>query len=240
MSWPLYIRQLALGLVFLPSPGRHGLYPLNGAAWTLLLELLVNLVHALFWRRLRTSVLALTCGGSLILLIAADLHFHSQNEGALGQHSFLLAGVPRVLFSYTAGMLLFRLWSRARPPVPRVPAWLILTAAAAALSLPRHNSVPAALWCTGLLFPALVYLGACTEPGPLLKRIFGALGAASYAIYVVHDPLLLLAFRFVPPGTYASGWAGIVFLLVLIPFALLLDRFWDAPLRQRLRRRFLG
>ena len=117
----------------------------------------------------------------------------------------------------------------------RVAAWTVLVLTAVILWYNPPYDLLAGLLIVLVALPALVYLGALVEPGLLLRRSFGLLGAASYAIYVIHWPVILLLHS--REGFSLSRFAGgCVLLLGLLGASLLLDRYWDVPLRRYLRR----
>ena len=95
-------------------------------------------------------------------------------------------------------------------------------------------------------FPATVlYLAVLeTRGGPIARRVRG-LGDATYAIYLLHFPLMLTtAILFRATGSdfqkLRSPLSLAVFLLVLVPLALACHQFFERPVQQRIRRRFAG
>jgi peptidoglycan/LPS O-acetylase OafA/YrhL len=101
-----------------------------------------------------------------------------------------------------------------------------------------------ALWdavCVLLIFPMVVYLGTLVDPGSKLRRIATLLGLTSYAIYVLHNPLLSVlnsASRVIGGGTDAvgAGILGIAVLAILVIGGWLVDRYFDMPIRRQLSR----
>jgi peptidoglycan/LPS O-acetylase OafA/YrhL len=68
------------------------------------------------------------------------------------------------------------------------------------------------------------------------------LGRASYGLYTLHIPVFLLlrgvARRVLAVDLGASApWGGLVFAAGMLALVLCLDRYYDAPLRQRLNAR---
>ena len=239
LAWHTYLLYFVAGSLFLPVPGAFAMFPLVQPAWTLLLELVANLAHALFGRSRSLKSLLVVCVCAGLCLCAAVYHFQSENIGWMGHHSFILAGIPRVAFSYTAGMCLYRVYS-ARQPSRRsaggpIAAWAVLALATFTLSFYPPHDLVVGLLLIFFAMPSLVYLGAQVEPGRFLRHTFGALGATSYAIYVIHDPILVLlnstaAF----PRSGITG--GCLLVAGLTAASLLLDRYWDIPLRRSLRK----
>ncbi len=233
-------RTAPFALAMLPGPHiRPMLYPVNSVAWSLALELIVNLAYAVLWRPLRQPwVLAATMAASAIGLVAAVLAFGKLDIGF--QWVDAVGGLPRVVFSFTAGLALYRLYLSGRWRL-KAPAWLwvLLLAPLFCVSL---GAVVYPLACAFVLFPALVFLAATApDPGPWLTRLFAVAGAASYPLYALHKPLgeivVLLTHR-VAPWVFRS-WpveAGFVYLAPLLALCLLVERHFDRPVRRVLSR----
>ena len=92
-----------------------------------------------------------------------------------------------------------------------------------------------------LAAPALVWACAQAAPGPRLGAVFRILGAASYAVYVLHYPLVELTRRALhvlgrEPADFAP-WLGAAFLAAVLTSALVLDSFYDLRVRRFLTAR---
>jgi hypothetical protein len=150
-----------------------------------------------------------------------------------------LGGAFRVSYSFFLGVLFYRLHKRWR--VPKVPPLLLMAGLPAVLLLPMPVSAQLAVALFGL--PWFVLLGSQVEPrGPMLS-VARKLGIASYAVYAVHKRLYLLSYAFVLQMfgvdlQLFKPWVGIVFVLILIPGCLLLNRSVDQPARRWLTARF--
>jgi peptidoglycan/LPS O-acetylase OafA/YrhL len=203
-------RDFLLGLVFLPSPGKN-LYPLNVPAWSLGCELLINILFAVFHRRLTGSRLL-----AVVLLSGAAL--------ALGWTGTVHEGgwlpLVRATFGFSLGVLLFRSrfrWS-ANP-------WLLVAVTALALLFPAPKAWGGLyeLACVFVLFP-LVVAGGVRQPR--LEAPFAWAGDASYTIYAIHYPLIwMVAVLHGPP------WIAFVFIAALMAATGPLQRFYDRPAR---------
>ena len=119
--------QLPWSLLFLPGSWLHdsnGLYPLVGPAWSLILELIVNLLFGLsfrFWTTRRVAWAAAAFGAWNVL---TAVHFGNLDAGMTP--STLWGGLSRVSFSFFAGVLIYRLYeSGARPVVPDTARWAL-------------------------------------------------------------------------------------------------------------------
>lgn len=236
--------RLLLGLVFVPassiSPERW-LYPLDQPGWSLLFELFANALFGLLWLRLlrRPAALGALLGASALALLAAGFAFASFDLGWNSDNA--AASVPRVLFSFFAGALLYRLSLRWRPWRGAIAWPFLLLAAALALHLPDEH---ADLWfqaaLIGLAFPLILWLGAGARPQGVAARLCGEIGRSSYAVYVLHVPLFFVlrdsAAHYGYDLSRTAPWGGLVYTAALVGLSLLLDRCYDEPLRRALGR----
>ncbi|MCI3133241.1 acyltransferase family protein [Phenylobacterium aquaticum] len=259
--WPLYalglaIAALPLGIrvalgqapagdltpilpaaLMLPWPSRDGLlYPLNIAAWSLFFELIANALMVLVWRWLSREVLTAIVVLSAIGLAASALTYGSLDFG------FTLDGAPtapaRVMFSFFLGLLIWR----AAPAAPRISPWFpVLGLALILVCAPGPALRPAFdMLAVTMMLPALLWLGAAAEPGPRSLPLFEAAGAASYAVYVTHVPIMNGVSRTLDARTHLDrGAVGTGAALAVL--AALLVLAWglnagDVGLRRRLAR----
>lgn len=232
------LAYLGFGILMIPAHLRVDSsgepYPYNNVAWTLFLELVMNVVHCGLLRRVGLRTLML-----LNLLAAASLvwfYTRSHNLNAGWQFGQLFTiGAARVSFSYTAGMLIYQAWRRRRL-ANKVPA--LITVALAALLLVVHTGHDAlfALLFILLLLPLLVLVGVYNEPSQKVGRIFGALGFASYGVYVLQVPLLHFV-GLTMPRIEAMPGMGLFFLLCLFLMAFVATKYYDTPARARIDRR---
>jgi peptidoglycan/LPS O-acetylase OafA/YrhL len=230
--WPMLLVGAVLGIVLyrghagmiflLPSPFSDTLYPSNPPLWSLLLEALAYLAFATFAYRAGNGALTLiaVCSGALMaglwVLGAGRLH----DFGAFW--STLPAGLARVGFSFTVGMLVCR-WRKRdglrREPDPR--AWWLLAGLLAVMFFMPQSDGLGGLLAILLVFPALLWLATKWElPSAPLARWLGAL---SYPLYCIHMPILA--------ATAAAGWPRPSTWAMLLAVSLLLDRWWDRPVR---------
>jgi peptidoglycan/LPS O-acetylase OafA/YrhL len=232
-----FAASLALNLFFIPSwfvP--TDIFPVLGPAWSLFFELLVNAGYGLFHRALKGPwLLGLIALSALSLgLVAGTLG--TLNQGFKPNPLSAWMGLSRVLFSFCVGLLLQRM-PRSRV---RIPSFVLVAALMAALKLcPSGGNPPLfELIFVGLASPALVYLGSANEPSHAAEaRLYEVLGAASYAVYVLHFPLgpLLVApvHRLIrgPFETYAP-WSGIALLALIFLISAWAGKRLDEPFRR--------
>ncbi|MFC0590833.1 acyltransferase family protein [Novosphingobium aquiterrae] len=164
-----------LSLLYIPWPrGDDGLFPGNPPQWSILFELVANVLHAAVLQRLGVrTVLALALACAVLLLAFA---------AAPDDPPFALF---RTLMSYCLGIALYRL-RRRLPRLPYLAAPLVLVGGVAAADLS-----PVLAWA--FLFVAV--------PTSLISGLTGTrarpwLGALSFPLYAVHYPVLMLSRQF--------------------------------------------
>lgn len=231
--------------------GNGEMFPLNGPSWSLFFEYIGNIMYALFIRRMSTKALT-----ALIVLagigLASFVIFNFSGAGHLGvgwtmEEYNLIGGFLRVLFSFSIGLLM----SRVFKPIPVKGAfWICSLAIVVLLSMPYVGNGEA-LWMNGiydsvcaiLIFPMLVYLGASGKTTDKHSaRICKFLGDISYPLYMVHYPLIYLYFGWVKKEnlTFAEAWPEAVALVVgSIVLAYISLKLYDEPVRRSLTKRFL-
>lgn len=170
------------------------LFPSNGPAWSLFCEFwIANLAYAILWRFITPKRLVGVLALSAAALFALAWKHHSMDMGS----TWGFGGVARVIFSFTAGIAVWRYY-RTKPPKVQVPSAIVLLTLIVLLCWPIAKAIRPIydFACVILAFPALIYFGAgAKERRPELGAIAGDL---SYAVYVLHAPLLGLFARWQP------------------------------------------
>jgi peptidoglycan/LPS O-acetylase OafA/YrhL len=231
---------------FLPAPVAVNLFPLNLVSWSLFFELIANLLFAISWCRINAIKLIGFVGACAIALIASVsfgwLGFGGMNGGAMADGFYWgseWAGLLRALTSFSGGVLIYEVWQRRPifPISPLIPTF-VLTLILIANPLPRYAK-SFDLAAVLVVFPLIVLFAASLKPRPWLANICVLLGTASYGVYVLELPISdamwriigkLGAQQFFTPGLIS----GLMFLTVLLPTILLVDRYYDVPLRRKL------
>ena len=234
--WP----NLARGLLLVPRLGHPAewtfpsLFPFNPPAWSLCLEVIVS---ALWFPLRRLPALGLMAivllSGATMLWVALGLH---GVETGWDQATFWL-GVVRATFSFSLGWACWRY--RALAPRPRLllPAAVLL----AVLVLPIIPGVWNGVYdfaCVAVLFPILVLTGA-HDPKGAAGALCRATGDVSYPLYALHWATWAVMLRLYPGGwrTDLPLWFPVLAVIVAPAVAWLAFRFYDAPVRRRLRAR---
>lgn len=236
-------------LVIMPSPAildAPHLFPLNSPGWSLFFELVVNLIFVGLWRwlNLRTALAIAALGG----LSLAALSITLGGMGVGDTWPTFAFGFLRALTSFFGGVALHRLFSlrQARPRASASAiAWLLPLAL-----LPLFAMTPQGAWklaydlaFIGCFTPICIWACAHAAPHVGLARVYRFLGVASYAIYVLHYPLVELirrALHTLHIGIEPLAPAlGVAFMTALLAGAYVVDRFYDIRARRILARLLL-
>lgn len=218
------------------------MFPLNGPGWSLLFEYVGTLLYAFGLRRLATPALALVvalagCG------LAAFAIWGPTGDVCVGfalTGDNVLGGLLRLLFSFPAGLLLFRVF---RPGVGRGAFWLGSLAIVVVATAPRLGGSQHLAWnglydtvCCVAVFPLLVYYGASARAtAPLTTRLCRFLGAISYPLYMVHYPFIYWYYAWVKNNnlTFTESLPGALALVggaLVLAYACL--KLYDEPVRR--------
>ena len=224
--------------------GNGEMFPLNGPTWSLFFEYLGNICYALFMRRMSTKLLALF---TLLLGITHAWFF----IGDISQYDMIgvgwtidrvnfCGGFIRMLFPFSMGMLLARTF---RPREVKGLFWICsctLFALFAVPYIPSNGGISLnSLYefvCIALIFPIIVWLGACGTASGLTQKVSRFLGELSYPLYIVHYPLMYIFYSWLIKNdiyTLRECWPVATLVVASsIALAYLCLRFYDMPLRR--------
>ena len=242
-------RLIAAGVLnafFIPTfvhpYGLKQIYPFNTVLWSLLFEVIANVLYHLIHKHLTAVRLALVIGLSGVGLFVVILALGHANVGT--RSSDLVLGVPRVMFSFFMGVALRRhFYGHLRFRVRSVGVMcavlgLLLAFASGRFVSAEHHAIAESL-AVFVLFPSIVLLGTQAMPGARTRALSRWAGNASYPVYLLQMPFIAL-FAGVPQlfGVRAAAWVpaiGIVLVVWTIACALWVDRYYDLPVRQVLK-----
>ncbi|MET0258165.1 MAG: acyltransferase [Methylobacterium sp.] len=247
-DFPTHMGHVALAWLFgsfvVPLPVsltlEQVIFPLNSVMWSLFFEFAINIAYALVAPRLGTRLLIGIILLSAPLLIVTALHFGALDAGS-GFDDWW-GGGARVLFSFSLGVLLYRLRGAAALARLAAPVLVLSVAILAVLAMPQLTAPFDAIYdltAVMLVFPVIIGAGAKADAGWFapLCRVGGDL---SYPLYILHYRLVSMvsytikAHGYGPVGQAASATLATV---LIAAFAYGVFRFGDEPLRRRLTRR---
>ena len=234
---------LFTGLLFLPSPvtiSFNAALFLVHPAWSLFNELVANLAYA--WRGAGATLrqIAMVIGVSAVLLVVAAVHFERLHAGFRWHEMY--AGMARVFFSFFTGVVIYR-FRRKVPRLRPVQALLCLAVLAAVLASPTPKEMKAVfdLIVVLLVWPALLYWASGIVPDRRTAAVASFLGTASYAVYVLHTPVIDWVLALWPDLRQPdiAPAAGIVLIILIVLISWWLTTMFDQPLQKKLKRKVL-
>jgi peptidoglycan/LPS O-acetylase OafA/YrhL len=231
--------------------GNGEMYPLNGPSWSLFFEYIGNILYALFIRRLSTkalTILVVLAGIGLASFAIFDFSGYSHlGVGWTMADYNLIGGFLRLLFSFSMGLLMSRIF---KPIQIKGAFWICSLAIIVLLSIPYIGSDNAP-WMNGIydsvcaiiIFPLLVYLGASGKTSDKKSsKICKFLGDISYPLYIVHYPFMYLFYSWLWSNniTFSEAWPVTIALFFgNILLAYLCLKLYDEPIRKWLTKKFL-
>ncbi len=225
--------------------GNGEMFPLNGPSWSLFFEYLGNILYALLLRRLPTKVLgvlaALTGTGLAWFALADVSGYGSIGVGWTLDTVNFCGGMLRMLFPYTLGMFLSRIF---RPVKVRRPFLWCTVALVCLFSVPFISGGGKVclngifeMFCIAVVFPALVWLAASgrSDEGKARNAV-RFLGDISYPLYMVHYPVMYLFYSWmIEVRRYSFAEvpvAAVAAMAVSLAIAVVCLKFYDEPLRK--------
>lgn len=224
---PTLLAAAASALIFLPFPfvQRDGnIFALNVPSWSLFYELAVNALYAIFFRWMSTRFIVAIAAASAAIFGSFIIVQGNGDFGALASQS--LIAIPRTIFSFSAGLLIYRLNIAS----PRVPKFLIFGMLVVPMTLPV--SAGNTFLFVFLISPLLVTLAAATEPSQRSQRAFEFLGLISFPIYALHRPVLAFAQTFADRLSFSPVATLVLTMAFLVALSFALDSYYDRPLRK--------
>lgn len=259
VSTSAVIVSFLLGLFMLPAlrgtmpevRGNGEMFPLNGPSWSLFFEYIGSIGYALWLHRLSRRGLRLftvLSGIALAVWTLSDMSgsYHTGFGWSMADYGFV-GGLLRLSFSFSAGLLMARGFKPMRIGAcgfALCSALIVVMLAMPYISADGGKSIANGcydLFCTLLVFPAVVYIGASTPNGSgVSDRVCRFLGSISYPVYIIHYPMMYLFYAYVwSEGlTFAQTWpVAVAICLGAIILARLFLKYYDEPLRAYLSKK---
>jgi peptidoglycan/LPS O-acetylase OafA/YrhL len=176
------------------------IFPTNGPMWSIFFELVVSFTF-IFLYRLSNSSIAKICATSFTLLVM----FSIWNGHVVGNRIFdfdsgwnssnFMGGIPRVVFGFTCGMLIYRVTKNSvfqkLTALPSLPPTVIYSLLVTILIFPFYIKGLYSLVEIGIFAPLLVLLGSkSTSASSSMTKFSELLGRMSFPIYCFHYPIL--------------------------------------------------
>lgn len=258
-STAMLLVAMLCGMLMLPAlpgaprevRGNSEMFPLNGPCWSLFFEYIGNIVYALVLRRLGTRALAVltaVLGIALTWFAVTDAStYGSIGVGWTIDSVNVFGGSLRMLFPFTMGLLLSRLFNPARSI--RGIFWICTIALVMLFHVPFIGSNGNIclngifeMACIIVIFPAIVWFAASGKTSDAWStKICALLGNLSYPLYLVHYPIMYLFYKWlIQTRQYSFGETWQVALAVYASSLLLAwacMKFYDIPVRRWLANR---
>ena len=281
-STPIHWTLIAfvLTLFFIPAypgasydiRGNAEMFPLNGPSWSLFFEYIGNILYALFIRKLSNKMLTVLVGATGILwiwFVAFDISGYDMiGIGWTLDVVNFFGGLLRMMFPFTLGMLMARLFSQRTTDNRRQSFftnnifWIATIVLFALFSVPYisgddvTNRVPTLanislngiyeLFCIMVVFPLIVWIAALSDSAQskFTLRISKFLGDLSYPLYIVHYPVMYLFYAWLIKNQYftlGETWQMVILVLtVCIVLAYACLKLYDEPIRKKLSKLIRG
>lgn len=275
-STPIHWTLIAfvLTLFFIPAypgasydiRGNAEMFPLNGPSWSLFFEYIGNILYALFIRKLSNKMLTVLVGATGILwiwFVAFDISGYDMiGIGWTLDVVNFFGGLLRMMFPFTLGMLMARLFSQRTTDNRRESFftnnifWIATIVLFALFSVPYISGedvtsrVPTLanislngiyeLFCIMVVFPLIVWIAALSDSAQskFTLRISKFLGDLSYPLYIVHYPVMYLFYAWLIKNQYytlGETWQMVILVLtVCIVLAYACLKLYDEPIRKKL------
>ena len=224
--------------------GNGEMFPLNGPGWSLFFEYIGNILYALVIRRLSVKIL------TILVVVLGCLHiwffvgnvsgYDMVGVGWTVDEVNFWGGLVRMLFPFTMGMLLARIF---KPSKVKGAFWICSIVLVMLFAVPyikpdysiSLNSLYEVV-CIAFLFPLLVWLGACGRVSGRVGKLNRMLGDLSYPLYIVHYPIMYIFYAWlIEKKVYTLneclGVAALVVVLSIV-LALLCLKLYDEPVRR--------
>ncbi len=223
-------------------PERYfNLFHLNPPTWSLLWEYVANIAYALFLFKIRNKGLWILTFLAAIILFYTASSYKFLGVGFGGDN--FLAGGARVLYSFLAGILVYRLnWKiKNRLGFPAMALLLLIAFLCPFLEEANWLVDPVIVV---FYFPLLVVLGSSApQIKPLYARICRFSGDISYPLYMLHYPFLWIFLSYVEkhkPLMSEMILITTIGVISLIGLAYYIMVWVDIPLRNYLKKKFAG
>lgn len=220
-------------------------FPWNVPVWSLFFELIASFIAGAFLINARRTPLLATATVSGLILAISSIEQNGFQVGYQRDPFLFWLGLPRVVFSFAVGVVVYRLHRQIDISAHRY-GWLCAAILFATFAAMGHKA-PGSSWydliVVFIIYPLLIFFAARADS--VLPRFCVFLGAVSYPLYIVHEPILkIIGGGFNALGLSSAGQGEAPMLLealmrlgltVLVSFIIL--KVFDEPVRAYLKTR---
>lgn len=228
---------IAFSFFIIPSIAQNStaLFPINGPYWSLFYELIANFLYATIRKKLNTKILVIGIVLFLVSLCIGAAINRNLNIGFTWGTVSIVLGFSRAMFGILLGLLLHRhinflsnfVQNKTLPVISILSILIVLTSQSAGQYDPIID-----IFTVTAIFPLCIIM-ASQEASKKTKNISLTLGSASYPIYVLHEPtgeffsylMKNLIVKYAP-------YSGILLVCFLIAISLLVEKYYDIPIRK--------
>jgi len=216
-------------------------FPFNPDTWSIFFEMVASFLFFFYFGRASKVALMIVALLAWLVLAATVSVFGTIDLGYASGHC--VAGFPRVIFSFTVGVLIQRAYAekpwqcRASLFYGLLVVWLALIQARVFLAAPYAFD----LATVTVFLPGLVAVGAGVALTGRARALAIFLGQTSYAVYLTQGSLIIAAAgasQFLLGRKiydFAPG-VGFAFTFLVVLIAYLTYRYFELPARITLRR----
>lgn len=252
VSLSMVALALCMGLLLIPVlpgagaevRGNGEMFPLNGPSWSLFYEYIGSILYAFVLHRLGRKSLGAVVAISAVGLAACAIcnmsgAYHIGVGWSMADGGWI-GGFFRLSFSFGIGLLMQRGFKarHIRGAFWKCSALIAVVMACPYVGGPEPSVYNAIydLACTLLLFPAIVYIGACgTTTDRFSTAVCETMGQLSYPVYIIHYPVMYMFYAWVWANGLSFGqvWpvcAGLFVMIALMAWGAL--KLYDEPVRR--------
>lgn len=236
VSWLRTGFAILASITMIPAvtlPYRFGcILPLNGPAWSLFSEYFISIIYAYLIVRLGKRLIIL-----ILLLSAGTIIYSAYKFGwlSIGYDFHTFSGAfTRVIFSFTAGVAIFRFNLVIRNKGGFLLPLILLIGVFIFPHAPKDWIRESILVI--IVFPLIVALGAGAKTSDRLNQFCKLIGDLSYPLYMTHFSTVFFYFNYLqsqPDMSVERKYLiGMTLVLINIIFAYVSMKLFDEPVRK--------
>jgi peptidoglycan/LPS O-acetylase OafA/YrhL len=225
------------------------MFQINGPAWYLFVDMVGVIFFAFTYKYFKDWMLGIIIALSAGVLVYAAYNIDPRGGLDLGWvKTNLQYGFARFTFSFTLGMLLYRklrngfFEKQYNLPFVGIILCAIMATSLCIQRIDNDTDALISLICVFGVFPAILIIGTKVDFGGFLAKISDFLSPISYTIYILQLPFITLAHYICKQNhiraSSTAPWGEFVLLAVMITISVLLNKYYDAPVRAFLNKHF--